>query len=312
MNTTMTTLLACMFLGLCTAAAAQANTPRADPRLREVRYDPKAVVTVPVQRGVVVLVELDADEAITDVAAGLGADCSKADAVWCVTAQPGGRHLFVKAKSGATAPNNLAVVTDRRSHSFQFEVLSEDDRRPPVYRLSVKAPARAAAPTGSPFQSLVREMAELAQLPEAPTGPTPQQLVAERLRARPAVVNTRYSMAEGAGSRDIAPSLVFDDGRFTYLRIAGQRELPAVFQLQADGSERLVNTRMEEDLLVVDRVTRRLMLRAGHAVVGIWNEAFNLDREASTGATTVPGLERSLKQTRPSQLTPIQETQHEQ
>jgi len=312
MNTTMTTLLIGMTMGACTAAAAQANIPRADPRLREVRYDPKAVVTVPVQRGVVVLVELDADEAITDVATGLGSDCSKADAVWCVAAQPGGRHLFVKAKSGATAPNTLAVVTDRRSHSFRFEVLSEDDRRPPVYRLSVKAPARAAAPSGSPLQFLVREMAELAQLPEAPTGPTAHQLVAERLQARPAVVNTRYSMAEGAGSRDIAPSLVFDDGRFTYLRIAGQRELPAVFQLQADGSERLVNTRMEEDLLVVDRVTRRLMLRAGHAVVGIWNEAFDLEREAPTGATTVPGLERTLKQTPSSHPHPVQEAHHEQ
>ena len=55
-------------------------------------YDPRAVVTVPVKRGVVTLVVLDPDESITEVAAGLGGDCTKADAAWCVAAQPGGRN----------------------------------------------------------------------------------------------------------------------------------------------------------------------------------------------------------------------------
>ena len=81
----------------------------------------------PVKRGVVTLVALDADEAITEVAAGLGGDCAKAEAAWCVAAQPGGRNLFVKAKSTASAPNNLAVVTDRRTHSFRFVVLADGD-----------------------------------------------------------------------------------------------------------------------------------------------------------------------------------------
>lgn len=312
MNTTMATLLIGMVLGACNAAAAQGKPQRPDPRLREVLYDPRAVVTVPVQRGVVVLVELDTDEAITDVAAGLGSDCSKADAVWCVAAQPGGRHVFVKAKRGASAPNNLAVVTDRRSHSLRFEVLPDDDRQAPVYRLSVKAPVRSPTPEPSPTQSLARELAELAQLPAAPAGPTPEQLVKELLQARPAVVNTRYAVAEGKGSSDIVPSLVFDDGRFTYLRIAGQRPLPAVFEVQGDGSEHMVNTRMEEDLLVVDRVSRRLMLRAGNAAVGIWNEAFEIERVAPVGATTVPGLERTLKKTRSSQPPPLKETHDDQ
>src|SRR5215207_6729259 len=78
---------------------AHAQTP--DPRLREVQYDPRAIVTVPVKRGVVTHILLDGDESITDVASGLGGDCAKPDAVWCIAAQPGGRNLFVKAKSTA-------------------------------------------------------------------------------------------------------------------------------------------------------------------------------------------------------------------
>lgn len=280
-------------LGSWHAGQALATEPRPDPRLREVVYDPSAVVTIPVKRGVVALVVLDADEVITDVATGLGADCTKLEAVWCVAAQPGGRHVFVKAKLGATAPNNLAVVTNRRAHSFRLAVLPDDDRQAPTHRLTVKAPLRVTPPAQP--SPLTQELAALAALPALPAPPPPEQLVAERLQARPAVVNTSYSMAEGRASSGIVPSLVFDDGRFTYLRIAGQRELPAVFQVQADGSESLVNTRMEDDLLVVDRVSRRLVLRAGQSVVGIWNDAFDPDGAATAGATTVPGLQRVIK-----------------
>ena len=106
-------------LGLVVSGVTAAAEP-ADPRLREVVYDPRAVVTVPVKRGVVTLVVLDTDESITEVAAGLGGDCAKAESAWCVAAQPGGRNFFVKAKSSASAANNLAVVTDRRTHAFSY------------------------------------------------------------------------------------------------------------------------------------------------------------------------------------------------
>ncbi len=108
-------------------------------------------------------------------------------------------------------------------------------------------------------------------------------------------MNTQYSIAEGTGSQDIVPTLVYDDGRFTYLRFPGNREVPAVFHVLGDGSETLVNARMEDDLLVVDRVSRRLMLRAGSAVVGLWNEAFDLDGRPPGDGTTVPGVQRVLK-----------------
>ena len=274
------------------SAAFAADGQAADPRLREVLYDPKAVVTVPVKRGVVTLVVLDADESITDVAAGLGGDCSKAEAAWCVAAQPGGRNLFVKAKSGASAPNNLAVVTDRRTHSFRFVVLADSDPKPPVYRLTVKAPAVRSA---SPFRLAFRDVGPLIALPAVPPPPSPQEVIAERLQAKAQVRNSNYSIAEGTGSEDIVPALVFDDGRFTYFRFPGNREVPAVFHVLGDGSETLVNARMEDDLLVVDRVSRRLMLRAGSAVVGLWNEAFDLDGKPPGDGTTVPGVQRVLK-----------------
>lgn len=280
--------------GTAAVAAAAPGSPSApmvpDPRLREVVYDPHAVLTVPVKRGVVTLIVLDPDESIAEVAAGLGGDCTKPEAAWCVAAQPGGRHLFVKPKSTASAPNTLAVVTDRRTHAFRFVVLSNGDPKPPVYRLVIKAPTHVA-----PASRVTLRDAALAALPAVPPPLAPEQLVTERLQAKPMVANTRYSMALGPGSEDIVPTLVFDDGRFTYLRFPGNREVPAVFHVLGDGRETLVNTRMEDDLLVVDRVSRRLMLRAGSAVVGLWNEAFDLDGSPPNAGTTVPGVQRALR-----------------
>lgn len=281
-----------LLAGALAASASAADTTDADPRLREVQYDPRAVVTVPVKRGVVTLVVLDADESITEVAAGLGGDCAKAEAAWCVAAQPGGRTLFVKAKSTAAAPNNLAVVTDRRTHSFRFVVLADNDPKAPVYRLAVKAPA---VPVPTAGRLAPRDTAPPVTLPAVPPPPSPQDVVGERLQAKPQVLNSNYSIAEGEDSEDIVPTLVFDDGRFTYFRFPGNREVPAVFHVLGDGSETLVNARMEEDLLVVDRVSRRLMLRSGPAVVGVWNEAFDPDGVPPDGGTTVPGVQRALK-----------------
>jgi type IV secretion system protein VirB9 len=190
----------------------------------------------------------------------------------------------------------LAVVTDRRLHSFRFVVLADSDPKAPVYRLVVKAPA--ARPVAQTRLS-VRDALPLMALPAGPPPLSPTEVIAERLQAKAPVRNTNYSLAEGSSSADIVPTLVFDDGRFTYFRFPGNREVPAVFHVLGDGSETLVNARMEDDLLVVDRVSRRLMLRSGSAVVGVWNEAFDLDgvppAESTGRGTTVPGVERTLK-----------------
>jgi type IV secretion system protein VirB9 len=132
-------------------------------------------------------------------------------------------------------------------------------------------------------------------LPPVPAPPRPQEVVTERLSAKAQVLNTSYSIADGKGSEDIVPAMVFDDGRFTYFRFPGNREVPAVFHVLGDGSETLVNARMEDDLLVIDRVSRRLMLRAGSAVVGVWNDAFDLDGVPPGGGTTVPGVQRVVR-----------------
>ncbi|RQO53241.1 type IV secretion system protein VirB9 [Paucibacter sp. KBW04] len=283
------------------AAQPPLTSPHRDPRLRELVYDPAAVVTVPVKRGVVTLIQLGEDETITDVGSGLGSDCSKADMTWCIATQSGGRAIFVKPKSGASEPNNLAVVSDKRTHSLRLVVLEDKDSKQPIYRLRIspaQAPAAKPRPLGATNNSPELPALALPDLP-LPALPAPLDLVADRIKSKPLLRNTQYTLAQGKASDDIVPTLVFDDGLFTYLRFPGNREMPAVFQVLGDGSESLVNIRMDGDLLVVDRVSRQLRLRAGSAVVGIWNESFDVDGKPPESGATVPGVQRILK---PSQL----------
>ncbi len=177
------------------AAAVPAAAQSTDPRLREIAYDAHAVVTVPVKRGVVTHVVLDPDEAITDIGSGLGGDCAKPEAAWCIAAQSGGRNIFVKPKSAAQAPNNLAVVTDRRTHAFRFVVQADGDPAPSVFRLIVKAPRPQVVVAGPIRETPPPRLAP--PMPLSPPAPPPEEVVAERLKAKPQMLNSNYTLAEG-------------------------------------------------------------------------------------------------------------------
>ena len=99
------------------------------------------------------------------------------------------------------------------------------------------------------------------------------------------------------GAEDIAPSLVFDDGRFTYFKFPANREVPTLYYIAPSGDEARINFHMEGDLAVVQRMGRRFVLRLGQSVVGIWNEAFDADGVAPKDGTTIDGVTRTLRTT---------------
>lgn len=283
---------------------AAALHPVPDPRLRELVYSKERLVSVLVRRGVVTHIEVDPGEHILYAASGVGSDCKSDTDSWCIEPVFGDHHVFVKPKSFASGVNNLEVVTDRRAYSIQFTTLAVGDGRQPALRVTLIAPpdpgpspapgapdttAQARAPTPGTGNSAAAVMTAKNES---------DQLVALGLRQAPTVVNTCYSIALGKQSQDIVPSMAFDDGRMTYIRFAGNRELPAVFQVAEDGAESMVNPRMEGDLLVVDRVGRRFNLRLGNQVVALYNDAYDADGVPPVNGTTVSGVERVVRATR--------------
>jgi type IV secretion system protein VirB9 len=258
-----------------TKARTEAAHPTPDPRLRTVVFAADTVVDVPVRRGQITQIVFGDDEQIVGPpVSGKGANCADETHTWCIGQQ--GRDLFVKPKLGAT-PTNLIVVTDRRRHAFLLHPVEGTGLT--LMRLTVAAP-----------------MVPKSMVVAAPALPTARELIDARWHAKPLVRNAAYSVATGKDSEDIVPVMVFDDGTQTYFSFPNNRPIPTVFQIAPDGSEEMVNARMDpDDLLVADRVGRRFVLRLGESVAAIINEAFDLDGVPPKDGTTVPGVARVVK-----------------
>jgi type IV secretion system protein VirB9 len=276
------------------AASAAAG---ADPRIRELAFDAASVVTIAAKPGVTTMVQFAPDEHVKSVATGQAANCSETADPWCVSWPANAGFVFVRPKTRARLPLALAVVTDRHVYSLVFEPLAARAARPAIFRLSFTYPQ----PKSAQPKSIVTAREERSQEAEKPiamarplvSGP---ELVAERLRSEALPVNANYTIAYGRNSEDLQPAMVFDDGRFTYIKWPGNREIPAIFEIRTDGSEMVANTRMQGELIVVDRIARGLMLRSGSAVASIKNESFESEGLAPVGGTTVPGVERAMRE----------------
>jgi type IV secretion system protein VirB9 len=263
-----------------------------DARVRYVDYRKDDVTVVNVRRGSVTRIVLADGEKIVAAATGFSADCTKDVAEWCIRADVGSNQIWVKPRDGATY-NNLELSTSKRDYSIEFRLLMDLQGAPatsqavrlrdePMFRVIFRYPeeARPGAPGTDP---------EAARQNAA-------DIVNTRIKSdKPVLRNTRYTMQIAKGGQDIAPSLVFDDGRFTYFRFANNREIPTIFYISPNGEEQRINFSMQADLAVVQRMGRRFVLRLGKAVVGIWNEAFDPDGVPPVEGTTVNGVERMLR-----------------
>ena len=240
-----------------------------DSRVRQIVYAPDAVVRIQAQRGFATHIALDPHEQIQIVAPG------DRDG-WQVVANRGDHDVYLKPQLAAH-DSNLEIRTDKRSYSLDLVVLPLKEKfgnGDEMYRVTFVYPDEAKA----------QAHAE-----------TDAELVAQRLGQPPVVRNTGYSMQVMPHSDDIAPTAAWDDGRFTYIRIPNNRRIPAIFRVADDGTESVVDRHMEDDTIVVHEVATRFALRLGEEVVGIWNDAYDMDGVAPHDGTTVTGVKRVLR-----------------
>ncbi len=102
----------CLLVGAAGATRAEV-TPRpgaGDARIQSVTYDPQEVVLLRVALGFQLVVEFSSDERIESVSLGNGA-------VWQVTPNKVGDHLFIKPMQGAMT-TNLTVISAARRYNF--------------------------------------------------------------------------------------------------------------------------------------------------------------------------------------------------
>lgn len=79
---------------------------------------------------------------------------------------------------------------------------------------------------------------------------------------------------EFAGTPSIAPIKVFDDGIFTYMEFkTNNAEIPAIFAVNDQGYETLVNFRVVEEYVVIEQVAGQFTLRSGGDIVCVYNNS---------------------------------------
>ncbi|HEX9932250.1 MAG TPA: TrbG/VirB9 family P-type conjugative transfer protein [Allosphingosinicella sp.] len=146
---------------------------------------------------------------------------------WQVTANRRGDRLFIKPlQAGVTT--NMTVITNARLYAIDLVPLHGPS---PEMAYTV----RFRYPEPGEEQTAAAEAAE-----------------AER------PVQGRYRLS---GDRRLRPSRIGDDGRQTFIEWPRDASIPAVYGLDAEGKETIVNGMMRDDVFVIDSVIQRLVFR---------------------------------------------------
>ncbi len=234
--------LACVALLLSIGPVLADTLPRPGPRdsrIRYVAYNRDQVVVIEVTFGASTMIVFEEDEMIETLGAG--------DALgFKIEPNKRGNVLFVKpAEKDALA--NLNVLTTKRQYVF---VLRSGFRNIRAQVFAVRFTYPDTAMTQQDLEEARRRVAE----------PNLRNL-------NVANANTDYAYK---GSSANKPSVIFDDGTKTYLRFEGQ--VPAIYIVDRQRNESLVNFRREGPYLVVDRVSYQWTLRNGDEVTCVFNQ----------------------------------------
>ncbi|GAA5063714.1 P-type conjugative transfer protein VirB9 [Erythrobacter westpacificensis] len=248
-------VLAAALAGVAAPAFAEdiPNPTQHDPRIREAVYNEAQVFEIPGVFRIATEIRFSDGEVVEHVALG--------DSVsWEVA--PAASSLFVKPRERAGA-TNLTVITRSRygPRTYRF-ALTPTHRGTGFFTVIFRYPEQEAAE-----RRAMEASAQLAALEAAERGLVKSALdigVLEGTR------NTNYVVQ---GSTAIQPSEVSDNGQFTVMRFPNQRELPAFFVVNPDGSEGVASFDVRDEYVVLHGVYRTIRLRRGLEVLCIHNQS---------------------------------------
>ena len=252
--------------------AAESPAPALnDPRVRFVDYQPDNVVELHAYYGYVIHLVFDRGETIGKEGVVLGDSGS-----WEQTHE--GNNLWIKPKAD-DATTNMSVLTDRRSYEFS---------------LHASEPPKKVGPADAAFVVAFRYPDEVAKLSAAAQAEEQErtEIAAQMAAAQNAPAKNYNYYAEG--SADIVPNKAWDDGNFTYLRYLGGRDLPAVFLVNSDGSEALVNSHIAGDTIVVHQLAAHFVVRNGGIAACIYNKSYDPSHGGSKTGTITPHVQRGV------------------
>lgn len=237
-------LLAASFLatsGQSSWAEAKLYHFKTDHRAKVLPFSPNQIYTLHTQYLVSTDIIFGEDEMINAEDIHLG-DASS----WDVQAYR--NHLYVKAKK-LDAGGNLSVTTNKYAYHFVLSVSEERDNAHQVLLM------KFIYPKSTDEKKLALQLLSL-----------PPDICRD-----PHKYNLQYSFT---GARDQAPLRACDDGVFTYFKFYRQVELPAIFMVLPDRHESVVNYRVQDGYVVIERTAKAFTLRNGNVVTSVYNDKY--------------------------------------
>jgi len=228
-----------------------------DPRVKTFTYSENEVFRINGHYGFSSVIEFSAKERVETISIG---DSES----WQIVKPNRPNILFIKPLE-KMAETNMTVLTNKRIYTFE---------------LSAK---RAASYQDSDLSFRLKFIypgetdMELANIGTMRTGNTFSPL----LGSSAADLNFEYSYS---GSKRLRPEKVFDDGEFTYFQFEDFDVMPAIFAVDEQGFESLVNYNVQGQYLVVTNTGRQFTLRDGDSATCIFNETYPAN----------PGIQKSI------------------
>lgn len=161
-----------------------------------------------------------------------------------------GNRLFLKPVGEDNSETNMTVISSKRV--YHFELMAKE----------AKGIADKDLIFVAKFVYPDEKDKNLVEFPKTPLSDEPDMRDLS-------LYNFNYQYA---GEPAIAPVKVFDNGEFTYFQFPKKNaEIPAIFSVDPDGFESLINFRAAGPYIIVERVSPQFTLRNGDEIVCVYN-----------------------------------------
>jgi len=235
-----------------------------DPRIRSAPYAAEQVYRVHGLVGYQVDFEFEPGETFV----GLGAGDLEALSYFGQD-----NHLFLKPKAARVA-TNLTILTNLRRYQIDYSAAAMESRAGDSDAIFA---VRFVYPPPPPEAGAERSAKRI------------DAALRDAMSARPRNFDYWY-----CGNPELKPAAASDDGIHTRLRFAANRDLPAVFVRNADGTESLLNFSMDGGDVIIHRVARRFILRRGKLTGCVVNQGFVGGGLRLESGTIAPNIERDV------------------
>jgi type IV secretion system protein VirB9 len=239
-------------VGILGALLAAIAMPARAQVVQQYEYEPDAIYQVRTGLGITTQIELSANEHVVDFSTGFSNG-------WELTRRD---NVFYLKPKNVDVDTNLVIRTETHSYIFELRVVATDwkaldqARQAGVqYKITFRYPGNAEFSTQAD--------------PVEAQAPLSTRLQKDRR------YNFDYDVATRTRQRWLVPIAVYDDGRFTYLRMGDRTDIPtgncpAVFAREReDGEDEVVNTTVEGDTVIVHGTYPYLVVRHGRNVVAL-------------------------------------------